>query len=332
MSSVVFCEKIHGIKDNSYIGGVEVQFHNLFLYRPNIYIISNKNIHINGLYLKHINLKNPFNFLKVIEEIKLHDNVIFGPINKYNFIYAFISKILKKRTIFFVSNMGILGNNQKGFSKLYRFINIMFLKYIDCIVCQNQKQIRFAKHKYPNKQIELIENNIDINIYVNREFENYVLWVGRNHPVKRIDRLIETIKDMPNINFRVIGVNLNLFPKLKNLKVLGQLSYDDCQKQIRFAKLLISTSESEGYGNVLLEAMNNKVPVVTYQDDSADLISRSNGGVCAYGFYDFFKLNISELYNNNKKNYEMGENGYQFVRQNNSLSKIRYELKQKLDI
>ena len=102
-----------------------------------------------------------------------------------------------------------------------------------------------------------------------------VLWVGRLHPVKRLEWLLDIAKSLTHINFDIVGPKyygnysedlVSEIEKIDNAKYHGPLSSGDLIKFYRNSTCLCCTSESEGFPNTFLEAWSQGLPVISTLD------------------------------------------------------------------
>lgn len=115
-----------------------------------------------------------------------------------------------------------------------------------------------------------------------------VLWVGSMRRVKRPDRIIELAAALPGVAFHMVGgaVGAQQEPyrtvqqaaaARPNLFLHGPLSYRETSELYGRARVLVNTSEIEGFPNSYLQAWVRGVPVVT-QFDPDRLIERHGLG------------------------------------------------------
>ncbi|MEE1362218.1 MAG: glycosyltransferase [Selenomonadaceae bacterium] len=138
-------------------------------------------------------------------------------------------------------------------------------------------------------------NTYKINEYEQQNRKNIVLCVGRFYDyVKRIDRILDIFelmsKQNDDIKFVLVGgysldMIVNGNKSLKDrLQEIGELNnrlellgeQEDVKKYYAEAKVLLSTSESEGFGMVLTEAGTMGLPVVAYKYPGIDDIIDDN--------------------------------------------------------
>jgi glycosyltransferase involved in cell wall biosynthesis len=115
------------------------------------------------------------------------------------------------------------------------------------------------------------------------------LWVGNIQRLKRPDRLLQLAAKLPEVKFHMVGAPLPgqeaLFREMReaaaaktNLVFHGPLSYRDTNALYGRAKVLVNTSDIEGFPNSYLQAWIGGVPVVTLIDPDR-VIERQGLGV-----------------------------------------------------
>jgi len=118
-----------------------------------------------------------------------------------------------------------------------------------------------------------------------------VLWVSNIRQVKRPDRILELAERLPEVKIHMVGGPLPgeeaLFRDVRdtaaakgNLAFHGRLSYWDANELYGRAKLLVNTSDVEGFPNSYLQAWIRGVPVVTLIDPDG-VIEREGLGAAA---------------------------------------------------
>src|SRR6266480_217780 len=118
-----------------------------------------------------------------------------------------------------------------------------------------------------------------------------LLWVSNIRQVKRPDRALELAEKMPEVKIHMVGGPLpgdeGLFRDVResaaakaNLTFHGRLSYRDANRLYGRAKVLVNTSDVEGFPNSYLQAWLRGVPVVTLIDPD-NVIKREGLGVAA---------------------------------------------------
>lgn len=157
------------------------------------------------------------------------------------------------------------------------------LNYVDGILLQTdlQKQMLFRKLLLNG---EVIHNAHPVPKEKGvRPRENIVVWVGRlqefKHPERFLD-IVGLLKDTP-ISFCLVGDSDNGkirekitkgSSSLSNFQWIGSASLEEVHRLLETSKVLVNTSDYEGFSNTFIEAWMRGVPVVSLFVDPDNLI------------------------------------------------------------
>jgi len=155
----------------------------------------------------------------------------------------------------------------------------------------------------------------------------HILWVGRLSPEKRPEWLIKLACEVPERVFEVVGscnadslygrkISSEL-DALPNVIYHTYVRHEDMLDLYRKAALLLSTSISEGFPNVFLEAWMTATPVLTTLDPDG-LIGLNDIGVVVQTF-EKLKLELKSLHDTQDCWLERGCRALQYVRQHYSV-------------
>jgi len=133
-----------------------------------------------------------------------------------------------------------------------------------------------------NMAMELPEEDLD----GSRDID--VLWISNLKPVKRPDRLLQIAKRLVDIEFTMIGGQLPGYEEyfaemereasmLPNVKFLGHVPYKEVNQYVSRSKILLNTSDVEGFPNTFLQAWARKVPVVSFFDPDEIIVREGFG-------------------------------------------------------
>jgi glycosyltransferase involved in cell wall biosynthesis len=114
------------------------------------------------------------------------------------------------------------------------------------------------------------------------------LWVGNIRSVKRPDLLLEVARNLPHIRFHMVGGPMpgadRLFEatrlgaeKLPNVRFHGAVPHHDVRALYERARILVSTSEVEGFPNTYLQAWDHGAPVAGFLDPDGLLEAHGMG-------------------------------------------------------
>lgn len=173
--------------------------------------------------------------------------------------------------------------------------------------------------------------------YFTDEYSNYILSVGRLDKLKRNELLIEALQYCDkNIKAKIAGKGpeMEALKKIANkcgvsdrVEFLGFVPDDDLLKLYSNAFAVFFAPVDEDYGYITLEAFLSKKPVITCEDSGGvlEFVNDSqNGYVCPINTKALGDK-INQLYNNKKICSELGNIGYNLVKDiswNNVIDKL----------
>lgn len=109
-----------------------------------------------------------------------------------------------------------------------------------------------------------------------------LLWVGRNHPVKNLNRLLQAVEHLPeNVEIKVIGISerdIKDFSQLSSkVKLIPDATRMEIIQEYMHAHILVSSSDRETFGMAMLEALACGTPVVSTPSGGPFFINDKNG-------------------------------------------------------
>lgn len=163
-------------------------------------------------------------------------------------------------------------------SPLQEYLRSKLYPYADGIIVQTQKALEVYRDQFPNNRIKAIGNPFRIpeNLPATNR-ENIIVSVGRLIKSKHFDILIDIFSSMENNGWKlvIIGGNAGGLDGMTALKkvikkhkmgssIILTGTVSDVESWYRRSKVFAFTSSSEGFPNVIGEAMLNELPVVAF--------------------------------------------------------------------
>lgn len=151
------------------------------------------------------------------------------------------------------------------------------LRRADAVIVQTEVQRDLLKANY-GRDAALIPNFLDAEpVALPESARTQVLWVGKLRAIKRPLMFVALARALPDMSFTMIGPHFQdeaglyeavmaAAKQLPNIEVLGFQPLPEVEKQFDRARVLVSTSEMEGFPNVFLQAMRRGVPIVSFVD------------------------------------------------------------------
>lgn len=200
------------------------------------------------------------------------------------------------------------------------------------IIVQTEMAKEIYSRKFPLSNIQVIGNpirNIPPNPAIKKQ--NIVLSVGRLIESKHYDELIKIFADINPESWKLVIVGddaLKQKNKVKLQQIIDDLGMNhkielagkrrNVEDYYNAAKIFAFTSSSEGFPNVIGEAMSASLPVVAYDcvAGPSDLIEDGDSGfLVELHNTKAFKDALERLMNDKKLRETMGRRGHELIRQ-----------------
>ncbi|MHB0946915.1 MAG: glycosyltransferase family 4 protein [Sedimentisphaerales bacterium] len=248
--------------------------------------------------------------------------------NKYDLIHVFFGVPTglicwfngTKSIPYIVSLRGsdVPGNNnqfQMEHFVLSRPLKSIWSKAASLIACSEGLKKR-ALAFYPNIDISVIANGVDIELYKPAESPDFserlkLITVGRLTITKRLDVLIAMTellrKQGVDASLTIAGTGklktqLKELVKSRNLSsfinLAGRVSEQAMPELYRKHNLFVSATAAEGMSNAMLEAMASGLPIITTRCEGLDELMKENGIILEQPDIVLFANEVTKLHNN----------------------------------
>lgn len=261
-------------------------------------------------------IKASLSFFKLFRLIKKEKPyAIFGTADHINILISLISFFIK--TPYIIARPTSVSTEMVGFGgKKTKFWSIFvgfFYKKFNSIVCQSQEIQTALLRKYnlnPNKTVIIPNPILSIETIKNvshNDLIKRIIIVARLSFEKGHSRLLDVFKELPsNYVLTIVGggkLKDAIIEKVKKLNIekrvhiLGQVS--GVPDLIAQHDILVLSSFTEGFPNVILEALSVGVPVVTFSVGGASslIVNDFNGYIVNKNDESGFKAQIIEACN-----------------------------------
>ena len=241
----------------------------------------------------------PFSFLKsTIDAIERNDVVILSSFFYLPSIISAQASAFKGKRII-ISPRGEFSNSALKYKSLSKKIRLFFVKksigkkIVFHSTCpQETKDIKMI---FPHNDIFEIPNFIELPEKKKIKVKNQFLFLGRLHSIKALENLIKglalsEIFRESDYEFLFVGeeaepgykkklFNLVQLHNLENkIKFLGPITGELKQELLAQSKFLFLVSNSENFGNVVMEALAQGTPAVTSKGTPWSILKESNCG------------------------------------------------------
>ena len=249
------------------------------------------------IYITYKNVNLAFQYIKTaIAEARhadiIHLNSLFAPTS---FLIGFISAFKGKRIYW--SPRGELSQYALAYSSLRKKLQLLFLHKVKNRLIfhatSEQEKIDILKTFGSSVNVIVIPNLIELNNSAIRQTEDYFLFVGRIHPIKRLDNLIDAFagsKSFRSSTFKLKIAGSNspylevLQEKVKQLSLTNKIlfvgHYTGLEKEKLYANAyyLVLPSDSENFGNVVVESLAQGTPVIASKGTPWQSLELNNAG------------------------------------------------------
>jgi glycosyltransferase involved in cell wall biosynthesis len=146
-----------------------------------------------------------------------------------------------------------------------------------------------------------------------------ILWIGRLQPWKRPDLFVKIANKFIGkpYKFYMIGRKIGstdclLNVRNENFEYLNEIELQDVNDLLSKSKLLVCTSESEGFPNTFIQAWLRGVPVHTLYVDPDDFIKEKGLGILSPNF-DKMCEDINLLMENDSRWKQLSDRCFEFA-------------------
>lgn len=266
-------------------------------------------------------IKHYFSLKKEIKKIQ-PDVIISVSQSPDQFFLPFIEKSIPKIKEFHSSGFN-LSKPISFFDKLKYKLFLLYEKY-NALVVLNQDEKKY----YPFSNLEVIPNFIlEKKNKINKSYQdrkNVIIAAGRIAEVKQFDHLIDSWKDLyfkfPNWEVHIYGEGDEFLKKklekkvkknsIKNLYFKGATLQLD--EKMRDGAIYAMTSSTECFPMVLLEAMSNGLPVISYDcpNGPRNIITENEDGLLVeVNNIEAFSKGLEKLITDDKLRSNMSTEG-----------------------
>jgi glycosyltransferase involved in cell wall biosynthesis len=158
-----------------------------------------------------------------------------------------------------------------------RWMYQLGLRLTDAIVAQHTGQISDCR-KWYRREAVLIPNCYEPSHRKEPRQDGVVLWVSNIKRGKRPELFLALARELPNLQFRMIGGSSEgpdapLFDQIRaeasqihNLEFVGFVPMNEVERHFDEARVLVNTSDFEGFPNTFLQSWTRGIPTISFID------------------------------------------------------------------
>jgi glycosyltransferase involved in cell wall biosynthesis len=201
------------------------------------------------------------------------------------------------------------------------------LRHADLIIAQTSEQAALVQDRYSRSALVLPNLCAVPAVRPAKADLPTVLWVGNLASLKRPALLLEVARSCPECQFTMVGGPYPgeeaLYDQIAaqaattpNVRFVGALTPESVEPLYGQAWLLVSTSETEGFSNVFLQAWANGTPVVAFLDPDEVICAHHLGFHCSST--DDMVSRVRRLCADPALREQIGANAREYVRQHHA--------------
>jgi glycosyltransferase involved in cell wall biosynthesis len=164
-----------------------------------------------------------------------------------------------------------------------------------------------------------------------------ILWVGRSAEFKHPERFVELARQVPSERFVMIcqrATGDSSYERLvgeakgaANLTFVERVPFRAVDAYFQGARVLVNTSDSEGFPNTFIEACKWAVPILSLRVNPDDFLTRWSCGLCCGGDEGRLAEALRSLLDKGRY-VELGRNARKYAEANQDIAKISERYKE----
>lgn len=285
-------------------------------------------IGVHKVPFKHMGMSNAYLLIDILRFFKslvvINADIYLMKLPRHMlFPLGLYAALFRKKVVFIgqvdgdASKSKLKSTDNKIASSMYR----LGLLFTDAIVAQtNFQKVGFTTRF--KGQIQVIGNILTLSRTETFTKNGSILWVGNSGKHKQPELFLELAARLPEYKFKMIMspcsqrsddsfIREKLY-QVPNLEYLGAVPFSQMASHFQMATLFVSTSESEGFPNVFLQAWQCRTPVASLNIDPDNVIQRFGLGRLS-GSFERLVENVSELMSSDDIRTEMADNAQDYT-------------------
>ncbi len=263
--------------------------------------------------------------LKGIFEIHKYDQIHISSLFFFpNIFFIYYSSIFNKKII--ISTHGELSEQALIIKSWKKKPYLLFIKIIQKNIAfraTSLKEVNEIQFHFPNSKVLLIPNFFENNEQLYLQKKNQFVFLGRISKIKKLENLIiacslsrrfiesdfkliiagsvdlEFLKYKNNLDLLVFSNNLT-----EKISFIGEINLSEKEILLSESKALILISESENFGNVVIESLEQGTPVIASKGTPWEDLNNLKCGYWIDNKPSEIALKIDHIIDINKEEYD----------------------------
>ena len=208
------------------------------------------------------------------------------------------------------------------------------LRRAKVVLAQNEADAKLLAERV-GIRAEVIPNGHRLGQMDEKE-RDLILWVGRTAEFKRPEVFIELARKNPEEKFCMICQQatedkdysglMKQAGEAENLEFISSVPFHEIGRYFQRAKVLVNTSEAEGFPNTFIQACKCGTPILSLKVNPDGFLDKYGCGICANGDKQIFEAKLRFLLKTEVRE-EYGLKGRQYVEEQHDIGRIVEEYK-----
>ena len=219
-------------------------------------------------------------------------------------------------------------------SLLANAIQIIAFKTADVVAVTTDELERVAKKHKRGYNVHLVPNYVNINHFrpiTTAKEKNLLIFVGRLHPDKNLEMLLQVMRSLPDFKLWIIGegilrdelVSFKTEKRIDNVEFIGVIPNEELPTYLNTAEAFILVSHREGHPRALIEAMACGLPCIgTNVDGIREVIIPGETGFLCNKTVDSIRSCVVTMFDDREQMKRLGENARGFAAENYTMEKL----------
>jgi glycosyltransferase involved in cell wall biosynthesis len=251
--------------------------------------------------------------------------------------YALICRFINRAFVFVVASSADLCRPYGNLSAPLRWLYPLGVRCADAVVCRSEEQQQWLHARF-RRQGFLVrtahpEDDPPAGRPPSRPKRDTVLWVGRINPLKRPNAFLEIARRHPQERCVIVMMkdetHVRLWQEIHeqaiavpNLLVHENVAWHAMRGFFEEAKVLICTSEYEGFPNTFVQAAMAGTPILSWSVDPDGVLARYGIGMCAHGSFDTLLSIVERFLSSPSLRDEYGSRASAYAVEHHRLSQV----------
>lgn len=248
--------------------------------------------------------------------------------------YALICRLLHRRFVFVVASSADLCEPYGKVRSPLRWLYPLGVRFAHTVVCRSEEQQEWLHTRFHKAGVVIRSAHAEVKAQSRDQApseRHTLLWVGRVTPVKRPHQFLDVVRHFSDEPCTMVIMKDDGYPDLwleirkqaaalPNLRVCENVAWHAMDRFFEEAKVLVCTSEYEGFPNTFVQAAMAGAPILSWSVDPDGVLVRHGIGMCAAGSFEELLRMLQQLLSSRSLRDEYGRRAYAYATEYHRLS------------